>query len=283
MNIEDAVKYLPDLLVRKRHIGDTQAPITSRTSGVGSSARSLIYADDVLLSSLIGNNNSPASPRWAFVAPQEIERIDVLYGPFAAAYPGNSIGEVVNIVTRMPTHLEAGADVLGAWQDFSEYATRQNLGSGQVSGYVGDRVGPLAFWLSANHLDSSAQPLTFVTLTQPSSFSAAGTPVTGAVATLNRSGQPIEVLGAGSIEHQVEDNAKLKLALDLSPTVTATYSVGLFENRDDAQAQTYLRRCGRRVRSMLGPSTSPGAPMRSRPAPFPAMSTTRTRPTSARA
>ncbi|MEJ0066056.1 MAG: hypothetical protein WDM85_12075 [Caulobacteraceae bacterium] len=82
----------------------------------------------MLLSALIGNNNSSASPRWAFVAPQEIERIDVLYGPFAAAYPGNSIGAVVNIATRMPSHLEAGVDVVGAWQDFSEYATRQNLG-----------------------------------------------------------------------------------------------------------------------------------------------------------
>lgn len=78
VNTEDALKYLPDVLVRKRHIGDTQAPIATRTSGVGSSARSLIYADDVLLSALIGNNNSSASPRWAFVAPQEIERIDVL-------------------------------------------------------------------------------------------------------------------------------------------------------------------------------------------------------------
>ena len=61
-NAEDALRYLPSLLVRKRHIGDTQAPIATRTSGVGASARSLIYADGVLLSALIGNNNTFASP-----------------------------------------------------------------------------------------------------------------------------------------------------------------------------------------------------------------------------
>src|SRR5580765_6029346 len=72
-NTEDALKYLPNLFVRKRHIGDTQAPVTTRTSGVGASARSLIYADGVLLSALIGNNNSFASPRWGMVAPEEID------------------------------------------------------------------------------------------------------------------------------------------------------------------------------------------------------------------
>src|SRR4051812_23058373 len=116
MNTEDSIKYLPSILVRKRHPGDTQAPVTTRTSGVGASARSLIYADGVLLSALIGNNNSIASPRWGLVAPEEIERVDVMYGPFAAAYPGNSIGAVVEIATRMPRAFEASAKVQGSSQ-----------------------------------------------------------------------------------------------------------------------------------------------------------------------
>src|SRR6476469_7899595 len=112
-NSEDALRYFPSLFVRKRHIGDTQAPLATRTSGVGASARSLIYADGVLLSALIGNNNNFASPRWGMVSPEEIDRVDVLYGPFSAAYPGNSIGAVVNITTRMPEKLEASATA--AW------------------------------------------------------------------------------------------------------------------------------------------------------------------------
>ena len=116
VNTEDALKYLPSIVIRKRHIGDVQAPIQTRTSGLGQSARSLIYADGVLLSALIGNNNTIASPRWGLVTPQEIDRIDVMYGPFAAAYPGNSMGVVVEITTHMPQQPETSAQVLTSTQ-----------------------------------------------------------------------------------------------------------------------------------------------------------------------
>jgi iron complex outermembrane receptor protein len=66
---EDTLRYTPNLLVRQRHIGDTQSPVTTRTSGVGASARSLIYVDGILISSLIGNNNTSASPKWGLVTP----------------------------------------------------------------------------------------------------------------------------------------------------------------------------------------------------------------------
>jgi iron complex outermembrane receptor protein len=53
---EDALKYLPSLLVRKRYIGDyNHAILSSRASGTGNSARSLVYADGILLSNLLGN------------------------------------------------------------------------------------------------------------------------------------------------------------------------------------------------------------------------------------
>jgi len=92
---EDALKYFPSLLVRKRYIGDyDHAVLATRASGTGNSARSLVYADGILLSNLLGNGAS-FTPRWGLVTPEEIERVDVLYGPFSAAYPGNSVGAVV--------------------------------------------------------------------------------------------------------------------------------------------------------------------------------------------
>src|SRR5689334_4136687 len=148
-NTEDSLRYFPSLLVRKRHIGDTQAPLATRTSGVGSSARSLIYADGVLLSALIGNNNSFASPRWGMVSPEEIERVDVLYGPFSAHYPGNSIGAVVNITTRMPDRLEASATAAANVQTFDQYGTHSTFPAYQLSGTISDRMGPISWFLSA--------------------------------------------------------------------------------------------------------------------------------------
>ncbi len=233
VTVEDTIKYLPSLLVRKRHIGDTQAPLATRTSGVGASARSLIYADGALLSALIGNNNTNASPRWSLVSPQEIAGIDVLYGPFSAAYPGNSIGAVVNITTRLPDKLEATINAGTSVQRFSQYGTKDTLPTYQVGGTVGDRFGPLALFASVDHVASHGQPLLYVTGAPP-----AGT--SGSFASSTRTGGPTQVLGASGIEHQFEDHIKFKAALDVTQDIRLTYVGGLFLNDTNANAETYL-------------------------------------------
>lgn len=240
VNVEDALKYLPSLIVRKRHIGDTQAPVATRTSGLGSSARSLIYADGALLSTLIGNNNGTASPQWALVSPEEIERVDVLYGPFSAAYPGNAIGAVINITTRLPDKLEASLKLAHNVQAFNQYATHSRYSSTEMGGTAGDRFGPLSLFASFDNVDSRSQPLAYVTALRPASTSEQGTPVSGAFDDRNRLGQPILVLGAGGLEHQRQNRFKLKTALDIGPGTRLTYVGGLLLNDTEAHAETYL-------------------------------------------
>ncbi|HSV47496.1 MAG TPA: TonB-dependent receptor plug domain-containing protein, partial [Ramlibacter sp.] len=119
----DALKYLPSLLVRKRYIGDyNHAVLSTRASGTGNSARSLVYADGMLLSNLLGNGAAFA-PRWMMVSPEEIERVDVLYGPFSAAYPGNSVGAVVDYTTRMPRQFEAHGKLVATDHPLRLYGT----------------------------------------------------------------------------------------------------------------------------------------------------------------
>lgn len=241
VTVEDALKYQPSILVRRRHIGDTQAPISTRTSGVGSSARSLIYVDGVLLSALIGNNNGTASPRWGMVAPSEIDHIDVRYGPFSAAYPGNSMGAVVEITTRDPLGFEAAADAAVERQSFRQYGTKDGYPSILAQGALADRRGDAAWRFSLEHLDTRGQPLAYITATRPANPSAAGTAVSGAFADVNRLGQPIAVVGAGGLEDQRIDNARLKLIWEPSKAFSATYAAALFANRDRASVQSYLQ------------------------------------------
>jgi iron complex outermembrane receptor protein len=146
---EDAVKYMPSLFVRKRNDGDNQAVLATRTWGLSSSARTLIYADDLLISALIGNNNSGASPHWNLVSPDAISRIDFLNGPYAAAYPGNSMGGVLIMTTKMPEKLEATAKETFSVQPWNQYGTKDTYTSSQTTLSVGDRTGPFnAFsWL----------------------------------------------------------------------------------------------------------------------------------------
>jgi iron complex outermembrane recepter protein len=238
----DALKYLPDVLVRKRYIGDTNAPMATRTTGINASARSLIYADGVLLSTLINNNNQNGSPQWFMVSPQQIERVDVLYGPFAAQFPGNSYGAVTEITTRMPTKFEASVDVLGSIQHFGLYNTHENEPAQQYSATLGDKVGKLSWFLTASHLDSFSQPITIGEVAQSTTPAAANLPVvTGAIADRNRTGQPVQVIGAGNFVHTIQDNATLKLAYDFTPTLSATYALGYWQNSQKARAQTYLQ------------------------------------------
>jgi iron complex outermembrane receptor protein len=241
MNAEDTLKYLPNVLVRKRFIGDTQAPMSSRTTGINASARTLIYADGILLSTLINNNNQNGSPQWFMVTPEEIDRVDVMYGPFSAAYPGNSYGAVTEITTRMPKQFEASAKLNVASQNFSQYGTIDRYPATQANAILGNRSGDLSWWLSVNHLDSFSQPVTYLTVNQSTTPASASLPVvTGAFADRNRTGAPIQVVGAGNLTHTIQDTAKIKLAYDFSPTVTAAYTLGYWQNNADANSQSYL-------------------------------------------
>jgi iron complex outermembrane recepter protein len=238
----DALKYFPSLLVRKRYIGDyDHAVLSSRASGTGNSARSLVYADGILLSNLLGNGAS-FTPRWGLVTPEEIERVDVLYGPFSAAYPGNSVGAVVDYVTRMPERFEAHAKLAAFRVNFDAYGQKETPGGGQASVALGSRHGDFAWWLNVSRQDSESQALVYVTK-NPSTTAPApnATVVTGAVAELNRFNQPWLLVGTTNHAHTVQDHAKLKLQWRASPTLRLAYTLALWDNDAERDPRSWLR------------------------------------------
>ena len=241
---EDALKYLPSLLVRKRYVGDYNHAVPStRASGTGNSARSLVYADGILLSNLLGNG-AAFTPRWGLVTPEEIERVDVLYGPFSAAYPGNSVGAVVDYLTRMPTQFEAHAKLGYFAQPFDLYNTKKTYQGWQASASVGSREGGFSWWINLNRLDSEGHPLVFATRLKSAGSTTATVPttaVTGAVEGLNRVNQEWFLLGSTTQYHTVQDHAKAKLSCSITPTLKASYTLGLWQNTSDGRPDSYLR------------------------------------------
>jgi iron complex outermembrane receptor protein len=239
---EDALKYLPSLNVRKRYTGDyDHAVLASRASGTGNSARSLVYADGILLSNLLGNG-ATYTPRWGLVTPEEIERVDVLYGPFAAAYPGNSVGAVVDFQTRMPAKREAHVKLSGFSQGFKLYRTDDRYDGWQGSASLGDRSGAWSYWIDVSRLDSDAQPIGFANkLLSAGVPGSGGVPVTGAVAGRNPSNKDWWLIGATSQTHTVQDHAKVKLAWDITPQLRASYTFGWWRNEAKRVSDSYLR------------------------------------------
>ena len=242
---EDALKYFPSLLVRKRYIGDyNHAILSSRASGTGNSARSAVYADGILLSNFLGNGVGGLSfpPRWGLVTPEEIERVDVMYGPFSASYPGNAVGAVVDYVTRMPKKLEAHVKVGYVSQPFDLYDTHTTYRTWQSSASLGSREGGWSWWLNLNHTDSQGQPLTFPTrLLSNGVANNNGTAATGATLDADNQNRPWYVLGSATQYNTQQDHLKVKLAYDVNATLRASYVLGLWQNTSEGNSVSYLR------------------------------------------
>lgn len=234
VDVEDAAKYLPSVFIRKRNYGDTQPVLATRDWGVNSSARTLVYIDDIPISALIANNNTIGAPRWGMASPDIIDHIDMLYGPFSAEYPGNAMGGVMRIDTKLPDQPEVTIKQTEALQDFDLYGTHKHLWTSQTTFTAGEHSGDWGFFFSANASNSFSQPLTFVT--------SAGVPAgtSGTIPARNKTGQTANVLGAGGLLHSRTLDLNGRLSYDITPWLQASYMVGYWHDMGQSQAQTYL-------------------------------------------
>ncbi len=235
----DSLKYAPNMMVRKRYIGDPNAIISGRSAGTLQSARSLVYADGLLLSNLMTNGWNGA-PRWGMVAPEEIGAVDILYGPYSALYPGNSLGTTVLIHTVLPQRLTASISTRFFIQDYHDaYGAGGHYNGHQAATTLGNKQGRWSWLLEYSRLDNDGQPMQYATAragADPDNAVA----VTGATADRNPNDSPRLVYGANSIEHTVQDQAKLKVGVDLGEQVAALFTVGWWHNRAEDHTRSLI-------------------------------------------
>ncbi len=178
----------------------------------------LVYADGYLLSQFLGQFNAP---RWNVVAPEELARTDVLYGPFSAIYPGNSIGTTVIMTTRQPKQFEASARVQYFSQHYEDAGYADTYAGHQESAWIGNRSGNWVYSIGANRLQNNGQPMQYVTLQEPSKVDGAAPSVSGAVPALDPTGRPWYIAGpnGGALERNTQEQIKLKAGYDFSPAL----------------------------------------------------------------
>lgn len=237
------LEYQPSTHVRERYIGDVNGVLVMRVNSSIQAAETLVYADGMLISNLLGNSFNYA-PRWGVVGPAEIERVDLIYGPFSALYAGNSEGGVVNISTKMPNTLEVHAGVDYLEQQFSAMGSNSRYYGNHEALSLGNKVGDLRFLVSMDHTDNTGQPMTFniPTVASGSKTAIAGAiPVTGAFNFTGVTNQPTLATAAIGIDHSLQDNAKLKFAYDFSPSLTASYIFDNWQNKANKTAVSYLK------------------------------------------
>ena len=234
------LKYLPSIQVRERFIGDRNGIIATRTIGTLSSAQSMLYADGILLSNLLGNSFA-FPPRWGMVSPEEIESISMMYGPFSALYAGNSFGGVISIATRMPEKFETHASAQVFSQNFKLYGTDETYTGNHQTASIGNKVDDFSFWLGVDRLENKGQPMNFSIATLPMTTGDAGTAVTGAYQDKSETNANRIVFGANSIDSTEQTHVKLKVAYDITPQIKASYSAGVWDMDGRTDVQSYIR------------------------------------------
>ncbi len=99
--IDQALNDIPGLLVeRLRGIMETRlSPITLR--GIAGQQRVLMLRDGIVL-----NDPTTAHARFGGFYPEDLDRVEIVKGPFSSLYGGYAMGGVINFITKMPEKRE---------------------------------------------------------------------------------------------------------------------------------------------------------------------------------
>jgi iron complex outermembrane receptor protein len=247
-NPEDALRNMPNTTIRKRYSGDRNALIGGRSFGTTQAPRGLVLLDGYLISNFLGRFDAP---RWNMIAPEEIERIDLLYGPFSAIYPGNSIGTTVAVSTRKPKLFEGSARFALQSENFDAYGQSETYTNTQASAQIGDKLASGAWYrLMLNRQDSTGHPMQYYTLNANASGVFAPptgikpiTAVSGVQYDIAPTGQKRAVFGAnaGAIDHTIQTTAKAVFGYDFSSTLTAEGMIAWWKNDTVTRNNSFLR------------------------------------------
>ncbi|PMP71495.1 MAG: TonB-dependent receptor [Thermodesulfovibrio aggregans] len=98
--IDQALNDISGVFVRRgKGLMDTLSAITLR--GIPEQKRTLILMDGMVL-----NNPYTGEVRMGGYYPEDLERVEVVKGPFSSLYGGYAMGGVVNFITKMPEKRE---------------------------------------------------------------------------------------------------------------------------------------------------------------------------------
>jgi iron complex outermembrane receptor protein len=230
--VDEALNTVSGVFDRRgKGLADTMTSITLR--GIPSQQRTLILMDGIAL-----NDSYSGGVRFGGMAVEDVERIEVVKGPFSSLYGGYAMGGVVNIITKMPEKREftlktgygSSWDRGDALDDFRKFYLS-----------YGDRLkDKLSLFLSYGYKATNGYPTDFnVQSSQPT----AG--ITGWSYTTNNQGQTRYLIGNKGDNRWWDDNVTLKAEYDFSKTskINLSFMRTSYEYNYDTP-HTYLKNAG---------------------------------------
>ncbi|TFH08834.1 MAG: TonB-dependent receptor [Nitrosomonadales bacterium] len=229
---EEVLKFQPSLQIRQRYVGDPNGVLGIRGADMFSTARNMVFADGLPIHNHLQSTFNGA-PRWSLVGPNEIDVVDVVYGPFSAEYSSNSIGGVINLKTRMPRKQEFYVESSLFIQPYKNYGPDKGtfIGDRQYVSYGNRFFDKLSVFAAYNRLEAQSHPMSyFIDNTGLNSPGGTPAPVTGGIREIDARGTPSIVYGDTGPEKVVTDLTKFKLGYDLTPGLQAIFTAA-YENR----------------------------------------------------
>jgi len=240
----DVFKYMPGSYLRKLYPGGTNSPLVIRGNNSTMTGRTLVLMDGIRISDFTAAGNSNA-PKWFLVAPQEIEKVDVIYGPFSAALSGNSMSGTAMITTRLPEKPEVQADGKYFYQNFHEYRTDDDMDGYSAFVSAGNKSGKLSYNIWYNRLETEIQSTSYVAKAASAGGGPVGNPVTGWVADRDPKGNSRYILGSAGVKDVINNTAKVKLGYDLTPDSKLRFTSVLWDSQQDGDSPlSYIRDAG---------------------------------------
>ena len=228
-SVDEALNTIPGVYNnRTKGFLDSIAYVALR--GIPGSYRTLVMVDGITLNDAYSGGIKPGG-----FAPEDIERIEVVRGPFSSLYGGYAMGGVVNIITKMPKKREFTLKT-GYGSSWDRGDAMDDVKKYYLS--YGDKFkDKVSLFVSYGYKATGGYPSDLnVQSSQPTSG------ITGWSYTTDKQGNTRYLIGDKGDSRWWDDNITLKAGYDFSKTskVNLLFMKTRFEYNYD-EPHTYLR------------------------------------------
>jgi len=208
--VDEALAQVPGAFDQRRKIwGDSMTNVNLRGFPADSQKRTLVLLDGQNISTAYSN-----SVAWTSMPVENIERIEVIRGPFSALYGGSAMGGVINIITKTPQKLEMVAQGgYGTYDSWTYY-----LGAG-------DRLwNKLSIQAGFNYRITTGYPTNLVQKTTASLAKTTKTSVVGWQPTQTTTGGWTNTIGDTGNNNWKDCSINGKISWDIAPSHKVVFS-----------------------------------------------------------
>lgn len=198
---DEALQQVPGAFARRgKGWMDTLTAVSLRGFPAQRQSRTLILLDGQDIST--GYTNSVT---WSLIPVENIDRIEVVRGPFSALYGGTAMGGVINIITKTPKkfefHTSGGYGTYDSWTSYFSLGHR-----------LGER---LSLQVNYKYMDTGGYPSNLVTRT--ATAGSAATQVVGWQLSKTRTGGTTYIIGDTGDNSWLNHVMSAKLSWDAAP------------------------------------------------------------------